>query len=395
MSRASDQSGASPVKIMLSAGESSGDMHGAALLRAARGRHWNFFGLGGDRLQAEGMRLLAHLRATAVMGVSEVVSSLPRLLAIRARLKRALELERPDVLVLIDSPDFNFALAKHAHKLGVRVVYYICPQVWAWRSGRLKFLARHTHRRALLFPFEKDFYQKRGLQADWVGHPINDELPPARPREELKAELGFEPARKVLAVLPGSRRPVVRRLAPIFLDCCARLLQKDPSLQLALPKADNLELDFLESFIRQASEPVRERLRLLEGQSQKILAAADAAVLASGTSSVEATFLGTPMAVAYQVSPLSWAVAKALISLPYASIANLVAGREIVPEFLQDQATAENLAEALWPMLAGGVARARLVDDLLAVRFKLGGPGASAKVVDIIAEEVAQRRARL
>ncbi|MDR3037810.1 MAG: lipid-A-disaccharide synthase, partial [Candidatus Adiutrix sp.] len=165
-----------PTKILISAGESSGDIHGAALVRAARGqgRDWRFSGLGGDRLAGAGVRLLGHIRETAVMGLVEVLGSLRRLLAVRNRLKRALELERPDLLVLIDAPDFNLPLARYAHSLGLPVVYYICPSVWAWRAGRLKTLAAHTRRRVVLFPFEKKFYEERGVSADWVGHPIPD-----------------------------------------------------------------------------------------------------------------------------------------------------------------------------------------------------------------------------
>lgn len=381
-----------PKKIMISAGESSGDLHGAALMRAASGRGWTFLGLGGDRMAAEGARLLGHIRDTSVMGITEVAGSLRRILHLRASLKRSLDLDRPDALVLIDSPDFNFALARHGHDLGIPVIYYICPQVWAWREGRLKFLARYTDRRALLFPFEKDFYEKRGVSADWVGHPINDELPPPALRGEVKAELGFSPQRRLLAVMPGSRRKVVERLAPVFLAAADLLLVNDPNLELALPRADSLDPEFIQGFVDRAPDAVRGRTRVIPGLSQKILAAADAALVASGTSSVEAAFLGTPMVVAYQVSPLSWALGRLLISVPYVSIANLVAGRKIVPEFLQDKVSPENLASAVWPLLAGGLARARMVDDLISVRSRLGGPGASAKVADIIAEEMNKRR---
>ncbi len=378
------------IKIMISAGESSGEIHGAALIRAARARglDWTFFGLGGDRMAEAGARLLAHVRDTAVMGFTEVLGSVRRLLAIRAALKRSLELDRPSALVLIDAPDFNLPLAKAATALGIPVIYYICPQVWAWREGRLKLLARWTRRRALLFAFEKKFYEDRGVSADWVGHPILDELPPPLSREEAKAALDFDPARRLLAILPGSRRKVVERLAPPLLEAADLLLDRDPQLELALPRADSLDPDFLQAFVDQAPPRVRERLRIFERKSHQVLAAADLALVASGTSSVEATFLGTPLVVAYQASRLSWALGRLLISAPYATIANLVAGREVVPELLQERATARNLAVTAWPILAGGVARARMIDDLGQVRRELGEPGASNRVLDIIAEEL-------
>ena len=380
-----------PKKIMISAGESSGDLHGAALMRAAAGHNWRFLGLGGDRMAAEGARLLGHIRDTAVMGITEVVGSLGRILTIRSHLKRSLELDRPDALVLIDAPDFNFALARYAHELGIPVIYYICPQVWAWREGRLKFLAKYTDRRAVLFPFEKEFYEKRGVLADWVGHPINDELPPPRTRDEIKTELGFSPGGRLLAIMPGSRRKVVERLAPVFLSAAGLLLVNDPDLEMVLPQADSLDSGFIQGFVNQAPAGVRERLKIIPGLSQKILSAADAALVASGTSSVEAAFIGTPTVVAYQVSQVSWMLGRLLISVPFVSIANLVAGREVVPEFLQDRVSPENLASALWPLLDGGQTRLKMVEDLQSVRSKLGGPGASEKVVNIIAEEIDKR----
>lgn len=378
-------------KIMISAGESSGEIHGAALVRAARaqGRDWSFFGLGGDRLAEAGARLLAHVRDTAVMGLTEVLGSLRRILAIRSTLIQALELERPDAMVLIDAPDFNFALAKAATALNIPVIYYICPQVWAWRPDRLKFLAAQTRRRAVLFDFEKKFYEERGVSADWVGHPILDELPPAVPPDEVKRAMGFNPTKRLLALLPGSRRKVLERLAPAMLGAAGLLLERDPELQLALPRADSIDPDFLQRFLDQAPAPVRERLKVFSRSSHEVLTGADLALLASGTSSVEATFLGTPQVVTYRASRLSWFLGRRLISVPYASIANLVAGREVVPELLQERSTAENMAATAWPLLAGGVARARMIDDLGQVRARLGRPGASERVVEIIAEELA------
>ena len=380
-------------RIMISAGESSGEMHGAALMRAAkaRGLKWEFIGLGGDRMTVEGARLLGHIKDTSVMGITEVLGSLRRILSIRSAMKHALETERPDALVLIDAPDFNFALARHAHSLGIPVIYYICPQVWAWRESRLKFLAKYTSRRALLFKFEKEFYEERGVTADWVGHPICDDLPSSQRHDEIKKELGFSPKKRLLAVLPGSRRKVIERLAPVFLDTANLLMNKDPELELVLPLADSIDPDVVRRFLDKASFRVRERLKIIPGVSREILAVSDLAIVASGTSSVEATFLGTPMVVAYQVSRLSWAIGRRLVSVPFVSIANLVAGREIVPEFLQEKVNPENIAVAAWPYLAGGFARAKMIDDLISVRSELGGPGASDRVVDIIAEEIGQR----
>ncbi len=379
-----------PPKIMLVAAESSGDIHGAALVEAARrkGRDWRFFGLGGDCLAEAGMRLLGHVNETAVMGLVEVLGSLRRLLAMRNRLRRALELERPDLLVLIDAPDFNLPLARHARSLGLPAVYYICPQVWAWRPGRLRTLAACTRRRAVILPFEKKFYETRGVSADWVGHPVLDELPPPRPAGEAKAALGLDPERPLAALLPGSRRPVLAQLAPVFLEAADRLLERAPELALALPRAATITPDFLEPFLARAPARVGRRLLVLPGRSHEVLAAADLALVASGTASTEAMFLGTPHVVAYKGHPLSWALARRLVKIPFVSIANLAAGRAIVTELLQDQATAEALADRAWPLLADPAAAARARADLAEARSGLGSPGASARVADILAEEL-------
>lgn len=391
-----DSAESRPVTIMISAGESSGEIHGSALIKAARakGLDWRFIGLGGDRMAEEEACLIGHVKDTAVMGITEVVGSLRRILAVRSAMKRGLELDRPDALVLIDSPDFNFALAKHAHRLGIPVIYYICPQVWAWREKRLNFLARHTNRRAVIFDFEKNFYESRGVSADWVGHPVLDELPPPAPRRDTRVSLGFEPGRRLLALMPGSRRKVVARLAPGLLKAADLLLDKDYTLQLVLPRADSIEPEFIQRFVDAASHRVRERLLVIPGRSREILAAADLALVASGTSSVEATFLGTPMVVVYQASGLSWFLGRRLIKVKFASIANLVTDREIIPEFLQENFTPEKVAQAAWPLLAGGVARARMIEDLGNVRARLGQPGASGRVVDLIAEELTRRERR-
>ena len=380
---------------MISAGESSGEIHGAALIRAAgeRGLDWSFLGLGGDRMAEAGARLLGHIQDTAVMGFTEVLGSLNRILRVRASLMRSLELDRPQALVLIDAPDFNFALARQASSLNIPVIYYICPQVWAWREKRLKFLARHTDRRALLFDFEKKFYEERGVSADWVGHPILDELPPSADRASFKSGLGFDPQRRLLALMPGSRRKVLERLAPDFFKAAELLLTEFPDLDLALPRADSISEDFLNAFIAGASVRVRERLRIFYQKSHQVLGAADLALVASGTSSVEGTFLGTPMVVAYKASEISWKLGRMMISVPFASIANLVAGRELIPELLQDKATAVNMAATCRPLLTEGPARAQMIRDLEEVRARLGGPGASGRVLNIISQELARRGA--
>jgi lipid-A-disaccharide synthase len=378
------------LRVMICAGEHSGDLHGAALVKeASRTRpRMKFFGLGGDLMAAAGVELRAHLKDTAVMGLTEVLGSLVKILKVRSLMSQIIENERPDGLVLIDSPDFNFALAKAATKAGVPVIYYICPQVWAWRQGRLNFLKKFTKRRAVILPFEADFYQLHGVQADLVGHPLLDELPTSFDRIGLRQELNISPKAKILAVLPGSRRSVASKLTGPMLGAVELLLDRFESLVAVLPRSIALDRDFLQSLVEQAPARVRQSLRIIDGRSQEILAVSDAALLASGTSTVEGAVLGTPMVVTYRVSALSYFLAKLMIGVRFVSIANLVADRLIVPELLQSRCNPLELALALTPLLAGGPERDAMVGCLQEVSRTLGGPGASARVLELIDQEI-------
>ncbi|MDR2367820.1 MAG: lipid-A-disaccharide synthase [Deltaproteobacteria bacterium] len=382
---------AESLRVMISAGELSGDMHGAALVREAnRGDSGlSFFGLGGDNMAAAGVDLRFHIRETAVMGLTEVLGSLGRILGIRKALAQMVASERPRALVLIDSPDLNHALAKAAWAAGVPVIYYICPQIWAWRQGRIKWLKKLVSRRAVLFPFEKAFYETRGVTADLVGHPLLDEMPLDLTKKGARLALGLGEGDTVLAVLPGSRKAVASRLAGPMLGAVDRLMDGRPGLVPVIPRPETLPMAVLEGLIGGASPRVRERLVIHEGRSHEILKAADAALLASGTSTVEGAILGTPMVVTYKVSPLSWALARLLVKVPFVSIANLLAGREIVPELLQGGANPEGLAGELSAILPGGPKRKAMIGDLAGAAAALGGPGASARVLAVIMEEIA------
>jgi lipid-A-disaccharide synthase len=381
---------------MISAGELSGDMHGAALACQASksGAGLQFFGLGGDRMAAAGVELRAHIRETAVMGLTEVLGSLRRILAVRRRLSDMVSSERPRALVLIDSPDLNQALAKAAFRAGVPVIYYICPQVWAWRRGRVRWLRKLVSRRAVVFPFEKEFFDREGLSSDLVGHPLLDEMPLDLAPEEARKGLGLQPGANVLAILPGSRKAVASRLAGPMLGAADILLDSFPDLVLAVPRPDTLPADLLRELVSQASRRVRDRILVFEGRSQEILKAARAALLASGTSTVEGAVLGTPMVVTYKVSSVSWCLARLLVKVPFVSIANLLAGAEIVPELLQGRCRPENLARELEPLLAGGPRRQAQISGLAGAAARLGGPGASARVLEIIKQEIGAAHAR-
>lgn len=377
---------------MISAGEASGDLHGAALALSARqiAPEMSFFGLGGDLMAEAGVNLAGHVSETAVMGLTEILGSLGKILAVRARLADLMRSQKPDALVLIDSPDFNFYLAKKAARLSIPVVYYVCPQVWAWRKSRLKFLAKYCARRAVIFPFEKDFYEANGVSADLVGHPLLDRLAAPSPNDKAKArkELNLAQDRPVLAILPGSRAALAKRLAPLALGAALRLLESFPGLQLAIPLAQSLNPSILERSIMAGPKKTRDAITIFRGRSPEVLVASDAALLASGTSTLEAAILKTPMAVAYKTSWLTFFLAKRLATVPFISMANLLLGRPAIPEFIQSAVTPENLAAAIAPLLLAGPERDKALADLTEAAGILGGPGASAKVVAIVAETI-------
>jgi lipid-A-disaccharide synthase len=335
-----------------------------------------------------GVDLRFHIRETAVMGITEVLGSLSRILKIRRDLANMVREERPRALVLIDSPDLNQALAKAAYGSAVPVVYYICPQIWAWRQGRIKWLKKLVSRRAVLFPFEAKFYQDRNVSADLVGHPLFDEMPLSLSKETARENLGLDKMAPVLAVLPGSRKKVAARLAGPMLDAVNLLLDKFPELIPVIPRPDTLPADILKGLTDLASPRVKDKLKVFEGRSHEILKAADAALLASGTSTVEGAILGTPMVVTYKISALSWYLAKLLVGVPFVSIANLLVNREIVPELLQDRANGADLAKELADLICDSPRRQNMVKDLSEASTLLGGPGASARVLSVILEEL-------
>jgi lipid-A-disaccharide synthase len=376
------------LRVMISAGEESGDLHGAALIReaAARGAPVSFFGLGGDRMEAAGCRLLAHSRETSVMGIAEVLAQVRRLASLRERMAAVAVRERPDALVLIDSPDFNLRLAGRASRAGVPVVYYICPQVWAWRAGRIRALARHARRRLLILPFEEAFYRERGVAADFVGHPLLDEMRPL-PRAEARAALGLPAGGPLLAVLPGSRPGVFSRLAPPMLEAAAILAGGRPGLRVAVALAPSLPEGLARSAAESPPGPLQGRITAVSGRSQELLNAADAAILASGTSAVEAAVLGTPPVVCYRTSPLTYLLARLLVKTEHISIPNLILGRRLLPELVQGAATPAAIAAAAAPFLDGGKERDAVVSGMAEAARALGGPGASARALDIVLEE--------
>jgi len=374
--------------IFVAAGEESGDLHGAALARALRARfpRARLLGLGGARMKAEGVELMAELNELAVMGFVEVIRHLPYFIDLKKRVFAALERERVDLVVPIDYPGFNLRLAKHARGRGIPVLYYIAPQVWAWHKSRVRDLARDADRVAVVLPFEEAFLRSAGVNATFVGHPLLDRPHPALLRDVWARRNGLDPRRPILALFPGSRAQEVRRHLELFSHAAALVVAKNPQAQpvIGVPRGIG------RGVYAGALWP------LVESTGGMLLQYATAALVKSGTTTLEAGIAGTPMAVVYRMAPLSYALARRVVKVPHIALANLIAERRVAPEFVQDAATPEALADTLLPLLdEQSPQRREMIEGLSQIRGRLGGPGASTRVAEIAGELLdAQRDGR-
>jgi lipid-A-disaccharide synthase len=367
-------------RLLVCCGEPSGDLYAAELIRHVRERlpGLEVFGLGGDRLLAQGAHLVAHVRDLAVVGLLEVVSHLPRLRRVFRRLLAEVDERRPDLAVLVDYPDFNLRLARQLRKRDIPVLYYVSPQVWAWRRGRVRAIRETVSRMLVIFPFEEAVYREAGVPVTFVGHPLVDLVRPTEDRTEFLRSVGLDPDRPVVAVLPGSRRKeVAHNLSP--LAAAAELLaKKKPDLQFLVAMAPSLD----PGPVARAFAP--SGARLTAGTTHAALAAARVALVASGTATVEAALLGVPMVVVYRVSPLTYALGRPLVTVPHFAMVNLVAGRPIVPELMQADFTPERVAAEAAALLDDGERYERTRRDLEEVRRRLGSPGASARAAAVV-----------
>ena len=355
--------------ILLVAGEASGDLHGAALAHALRTvrPEVRLLGMGGPRIAAAGVELLVPCEDVAVVGLTEVVAHGGQILRAFRRLTVALDRDRPALVVLIDFPDFNIRLGRRARRRGIPVVYFISPQVWAWRRGRLRILRRIVRKMLVIFPFEEPLYRAAGIDVTFVGHPLLDRLEGVPGREEARRRLGMAPAERVVALLPGSRRGEVSRHLPVMLEAVARLAAAGP-LTAAVAVADGVPRALVEALAAAVPLPVR----LIEGRTYEALRAADVSLVVSGTATLEAALLGAPMVITYRVSFLSYALARLLVRVPFIGMANLVAGRGIVPELIQYRATPDRLAAAARALLEDQGARDAMRAGFSEVRARLG-----------------------
>lgn len=373
-------------KIALVAGEISGDLLGAALVTALRARlpQAHFYGVAGPRMQAAGVEAIASIEQLSVMGIAEVLPALPRILRLRRALIRRLAADRPDVVIGIDAPDFNLGVERRLREQGIRTVHVVSPTVWAWRAGRVKTIARAVDRILCLFPFEPAFYAVRGVAADYIGHPLADQLDAAVTPASARAALGMAAGGPVVAVLPGSRGSELKYLAEPFARAARLIAAQVPGVRFVTPLAKPALRAPMEAAI--AAHAAGLPWTLLDGQSREAMQAADAVLIASGTATLECLLLGRPMVVSYRGSPLTaWLLLKAgLLKTKYVSLPNLLADEAPVPELLQDDATPERLAAAVVELLAPGGARARQLAAFDRVRATLRCD-AAARAADVVA----------
>ena len=372
---------------MIVAGEASGDLHGAALAERLRARNplCEVYGVAGERMRAAGVRPLVAIEEIAGLGVAELASTIGRTVRAFRQLRSALREDPPDLLVLIDYAEFNMLLAGVAHRAGVPVLYYILPQVWAWRRGRIRKLIRRADRMAVVFPFETALYADAGARVSFVGHPLLDRVAPAQGRAETLARHGFPSRTRLLALLPGSRRGEIRYLLRPMLEA-ARTLCADHDLTPVIALASTLT----NADLAAAAGPMPlDEIRIIGDDTYSIIAASDLALVASGTATLETALLGCPMVIAYKVSALTYGLGRVLVKgVEQIGMPNILAGRRIVPELIQWRATAENLVRAAEPMLARPL-RDETAAALAAVRASLGAPGGADRVAAMALEMIA------
>lgn len=372
-------------KIMIVAGESSGDLYGSCLAESFRKLcpGIRLFGLGGQRMKQAGVELLHDNRDMAVVGVSEVISHLGDIVSAFLTLKRKLKEERPDLLVLIDYPDFNLLLARFAKRKGIDIVYYVSPQVWAWREGRVNTIARLVRKIVVLFPFEVPIYRNVGLEAIFAGHPLLDIVKPSEHRQDFLKKFGLNPRKPVVGILPGSRKKEVENLLPVMMRAAAIIARKLPDVQFLLPIADSLDLEYIKRYLPD-SPPVT----LVHEKTYDVMNAAAFLITASGTATLEAALLTTPMVIIYRVSAFTYWLGKKLVKTDFIGMANIVAGNRVVEELIQDAMTPEAIADCAMAVLDDPDNKKKITEQLREVRNSLGKHGASERVARIMLDTI-------
>lgn len=367
--------------IFISAGEASGERYGALLMEAVRKilPDASFFGLGGHAMKAAGCKCIVRAEDIAVMGITEVVLHMPRIYARYRTLVDSIRARRPDVAVLIDFPDVNFRLAKELKKLGIPVVYFVSPQLWAWKKRRIRWVQERVTKMLVIFPFEEGYYRERGVDAEFVGHPLADLSMPRLEKQEFAHRYGLDAAKEWIGLLPGSRAKELRLNLPTMARAATQLGHQ---YEYLLPVASTLDPGWVQARVEEATAaqsgsgvPIT-----VVQDARAVLYHARASIVASGTATVEAALIGNPFVVVYRLSRLSYAVASRLVDLPHVAMVNLIAGRRVVPELIQQDCTPDNVARSMAPLLQEGPCRRQMLQDLAGVRNALqrNDPGTAA-----------------
>jgi lipid-A-disaccharide synthase len=369
-------------KILLVAGEVSGDLHGSHLVEAIQRiePEVQFSGVGGEGLERRGVKLLYPAHSLSVVGITEVFVKLRTILKALRGLKRSLQREKPDLVILIDFPEFNLRLAKIAHRRGIPILYYISPQVWAWRPKRIRLIAQLVRKMVVLFPFEVPLYEAAGVDVEWVGHPLLDIVKPTLPKEKAYQQFGLDPKQRTIGLLPGSRSHEVEKLLPPLL-ASAHLLQKEiPDLQFVIPLAPGLPKTILSSRMKNISVPVK----VVEGFTYDVMNLSDLLITASGTATLEGAILGKPMIIIYKVSFPSYWIGRALIRVDHIGLVNLVAEKEIAPELIQKDVHPQRIADEALRILRDPILSRKMSESMGEVCQKLGKPGAAQRAARIV-----------
>jgi len=364
--------------IFISAGEASGEHYGALLATALKqqladaGKSVTLFGMGGERMQAAGVERIVRAEDVSVMGLTEVLAHLPRIYGEFRKLKKAIRARRPAVAVLIDFPDFHFRLAREFHRLGIPVIYFVSPQIWAWKKHRIRFVQKYVRKMLVIFPFEEAFYRQNGVEAEFVGHPLAELPPPSITREQFAAENQLDPTRTWVGLLPGSRPHEIRDHLPEILKAARQLaITGADAFDFMVPLAPTLNTA-QRAAVHQAVRDLAPdfTVRLVE-DARATLFHARASVVASGTATVEAALMGNPFVVVYRVSALTYAIAKRVVDVPHVAMVNLIAGKRVVPELIQNDFTAGNIVQQLEALLPDGAPRESMKKELNAIREAL------------------------
>ena len=377
-------------KILVSAGEASGDLYASLVVQELQRLlpDTQFFGCTGPRLRAAGVRTVVDAASLAVVGLVEVLAHIPRIYGEYRKLLSAASAEKPDLAILTDSPDFHLRVARKLHAQGIPVVYLVAPQAWAWRQGRVKQMRRILHRLLCIFPFEEEFFTRHGVKTTYIGHPLAGLVRPSLTRQEFFRKHRLAPERPLVTVLPGSRRGESARHLPALADAVQRIY-REQAVNVLLPASTTTGAEFF------AGRLGRSPVQVIEGESWDAMAHADLALAASGTVTVEAALLGTPMVTFYRVSPATWFIGKRIlrVDVPFYSMVNLIAGRAVVPELMQDQMTGENLAREALRLLSDRGARQGMQSGLAEVKAKLAGGDAAPHRAALVIKDILEGQA--